>query len=136
MNYEDMIFTDNDKARLKENRNAICKWIMENIVPYINDDDTLKVDFGGIYRCPRSGSPIEKYHLRVYGSPHEFYFMGSNGSGNIGFAEKFGVYDPFEKAGAYRIYPVVDNWKMIKSALLNQIEERKVAKGNIYSFEV
>lgn len=136
MNYDDMVFSNDDKARLKENRNAICKWIMENIVPNIADDDTLKIDFGGIYKCPRSGTPVEKYHLRVWGKPYSFYFMGNRGSGNIGFAKQFGVYESFEKAGAYDVYPVVDNWKMIKRELLNQIEERKVAKGSIYAFEV
>lgn len=137
MNYEDMVFTDNDKARLKENRDAICKWIMDNVVPNIEDEDVLKIDFGGTYRCPRTGTPIEKYHFRVYGEPNHFYFMEDLGRGNIGYAQKFGGYQPFEKAySPYEIYPIIDNWKMIKMKLINQIEEHKKAKGNIYAFEV
>lgn len=138
MNYEDMIFTDGDKARLKENRNAICNWIIENIVPMVDDDDSLRIDYGGIYRCPRTGTPVEKYHLVVYGKPHKFYFMGDRGKGCIGYGEKFGgCHEPFENAySPYDIYPVVDNWKMIKNKLLSMVEERKRARGRIYTFEV
>lgn len=138
MKYENMTFTDNDRARLKENRDAICAWIMNNIVPAIDDDASLQVDFGEIYRCPRTGTPIETYHFVVYGKIHHFYFMGDRGSGCIGYGEKFGgCHEPFEKIGSpYKIYPVVDNWKMIKGRLLSMVEERKRARGRIYTFEV
>ena len=138
MRYEDMVFTDNDKSRLKENRDAICSWIMENIVPFMDEDDTLRIDFGPIYRCPRTGTRIETYHLAVYGRKHNFYFMGDRGSGFIGYGEKFGgLYDPFEKVcSPYEIFPVVDNWKMIKRRLLGMAGERKAAKKSIYTFEV
>ena len=138
MRYEDMIFTDNDKSRLKENRDAICSWVMENIVPFIDDDASLSVDFGPIYRCPRTGTPIETYHLAVYGRKHSFYFMGERGSGFIGYGEKFGgLHDPFEKVySPYETFPVVDNWKMIKQRLLSMGEERKGARKSIYTFEV
>ena len=138
MKYENMTFTDNDRAKLKENRDAICAWIMENIVPVINDDSSLKIDFGEIHRCPRTGTPIETYHLVVYGKIHRFYFMGDKGSGYIGYGEKFGgCHEPFEKVcSPYEIYPVVDNWKMIKGKLLSMVSEQKKAKESIYAFEV
>ena len=138
MKYEDMIFTDNDKARLKENRDAICTWIMKNIVPVIDDDASLHVDFGDIYRCPRSGTPIETYHFVVYGKEHSFYFMSDRGKGCIGYGQKFGgCHEPFEKAySPYDIFPIVDNWKMIKSKLLSMVSEQKKAKESIYVFEV
>lgn len=138
MNYEDMVFTENDKARLKENRNAICKWIMENIVPFIDEDVSLKIDYGETYRCPRTGNPIETYHFVVYGKEHHFYFMGDRGKGYVGYGQKFGgCHESFEKAySPYDIYPVVDNWKMIKNRLLSMVKEHKVAKKSIYEFEV
>lgn len=138
MDYGDMRFTENDKKRLLENRDAICAWIMENIVPAIDDDESVRVDYGGTYRCPRSGTPTEMYHFVVYGKKNHFYFMGDKGTGYIGYGEKFGgCHEPFEKAySPYDIYPVVDNWKMIKQVLLSTVEERKRAKKSIYSFEV
>ena len=137
MRYENMTFTDNDKARLKENRDAICNWIIKNIVPVIDDDASLHVDFGDIYRCPRSGTPIETYHFVVYGKEHPFYFMGDREKGYIGYAQKFGGYEPFEKAySPHYIFPIVDNWKMIKSKLLSMVSEQKRARESIYIFEV
>lgn len=138
MKYENMTFTDEDCARLRTNRDAICGWIMENIVPAIDDDASLCIDFGDIYRCPRTGTPIETYHLVVYGKKHQFYFMSDKGTGYIGYGEKFGgCHNPFEKVySPYEIYPVVDNWKMIKGKLLSMVDERKRAKGKIYRFEV
>lgn len=137
MEYNDMIFTDNDKTRLRENRDAIVSWIMENIVPYMDKNDTLRVDYGETYRCPRDGSSVENYHFRVYGKENHFYFMGDRGTGYVGYAQKFGGFESFKKAySPYDIYPVVDNWQMIKGELLGQIAERKEAKKSIYAFEV
>lgn len=138
MRYDNMTFTNNDKARLKENRDIICRWIMENIVPSMNEDDVFHIDFGDIYRCPRSGTPIETYHLVVYGKEHSFYFMGDRGRSHIGYGEKFGgCHEPFEKVySPYEIYPVVDNWRMIKCKLLDMIEKHKRARKIIYTFKV
>lgn len=138
MNYENMTFTDGDKARLIESRNMICDWIMKNIVPTINDDDSLRVSFGGTYRCPVSRKTTERYHIVVYGERHNFYFMGNRGTGYIGYGEKFGgCWDPLEKVySPYEIYPIVDNWKMIKARLLSMVAELKLVKKNIYTFEI
>ena len=135
MRYRDMVFTKNDEARLRENRDAICNWIMENIVPMLNKDDVLDVDFYENYRCQRTGF-IETYRFRVYGRKERFYIERFRGNGYVGFG-RGRICEPFEEnPNPYDIYPVVDNWRMIKSRLLKMVTERKQAKRSIYEFEV
>ena len=45
-NYENMTFTDKDREQLKKNRDDICNWIKENIIPRMLNDDRIIIDFG------------------------------------------------------------------------------------------
>lgn len=109
---------------------------MERVIPELDKDDVLRIDYGVIYTCPRSGTKVESYHFRVYGEENNFYSNG-NGNGYIGYARKFGGYEPFETArNAYDIYPVVDNWQYIKSTILDELAERRANKKTIYEFQI
>lgn len=139
MKYEDMRFTDGDKKRLLENKQMIIDWVMENIVPNMVENSRIGCDFGGIYRCPRTGSTVEAYHFYVYSESNDFYSGGGTTTeGFIGYGQKFGYMDEsFESVhNPYDIYPVVDNWASIKRVLLNGIKEQKASKKQIYEFEV
>lgn len=139
MDYTELHFTEEDKQRLLQNKEEMVKWIMDNIVPFIQEDSKIKIDFGGIYHCPRSYSSVENYHFYVYGSKQKFYSGGgSNTEGYIGFGEKFGgISEAFETVRSpYDIYPIMDNWDMIKRTLLGSIKEQKENRKAIYSFQV
>ena len=141
MKYEDMTFTEEDKKRLEENRDQIIEWIETNIVPNIAKDDRIIVEFGGTYRDPRSfGDPVANYRLAVYGKEETIYSAGSGSTtkGNIGYGQRYGGISKAFKAvwSAWDLYPVIDNWKLIKDKLLNEMYERKKNKKAIYSFEV
>lgn len=135
----EMTFTDNDRARLKENKQAIIDWIKLNIVPFIDDDSKIECDFGGTYRCPRTGRSVDNYHFYVYGKEREFYSGGGHRTkGTIGFGEKFGyMSESFESVNSpYDIYLVVNNWKFIKRTLLDGVAAQERNRKSIYEFEV
>lgn len=139
MNYEDMKFTNDDKEKLKENKRMIIDWIKENIIPNMEKGSKIKCDFGGIYRCPRTNSTVELYHFWVYSEPKEFYSGGGTTTkGTIGYGQKFGyISQSFESVSSpYDIYPIVDNWSIIKNVLLNEIKNQKIIKNSIYNFSV
>lgn len=140
--YEEMKFTDNDKARLRENKEVICQWIMENIVPLLNEDDRIYIDYGGTYRSGREYSwseGVAYYHFAVYGRENEFRTGGGTRTkGYIGCGQKYGrIEQAFEKVfSPYDIYPVVDNWQIIKNKLISEAKRKKDDKKSIYAFEV
>lgn len=137
--YIDMNFTDRDRAQLKLNRDQIVQWIMENIVPMLNEDDHIYVDFGGTYSCPRTYSTIDNYHFAVYGSERNITSGGGRKTkGYIGYGEKFGgISQSFESTESpYEIYPVVDNWTTIKMCLMTRLKQIQEDKDAIYQFRV
>ena len=134
----ELIFTEEDKKQLIENRNKIYNWIMENIVPKINEDDRIVVDYGGTYMGMRSYETTSNYHIAVFGKRNTIYHGSEVTDGYIGIGEKYGnitrILDNNNVASD--IYPVVSNWSEIKEALLLEVEKRKESKKAIYNFEV
>lgn len=60
---DNLTFTTEQKEQLKNNVRAIERYIEENVVPYITGD--VRLEFGGVYHCPRTGSPTAMYTLYV-----------------------------------------------------------------------
>lgn len=134
-----MHFTDNDKEKLKENKRMIIEWITENIIPNMDEDSQIKCDFGDTYRCPRTYTTVESYHFWVFSEPRKFFSGGGRTTdGTIGYGRKFGYMDEsFESVNSpYDIFPIVDNWGLIKATLLNELEAQKANRRVINQFEV
>ena len=140
MEYSDLNFNDDEKKRIINNKKAIVSWIMNNVVLNIRDDDVIRIDYGGTYISPRGFSkPVNNYHIAVYGREQNFRNGGGkNTSGYIGIGEKYGmISESLENCTcAWDIYPIMDNWQLIKSELLYKVEELKKSKAAIYEFEV
>ena len=139
MDYERMTFTDNDRERLLANKEIIIDWIMENIVPNMDEEARFYVDFGGTYQAPGSWQTTENYHFGVYGAKRTFCSGGGRKTdGYIGCGQKYGgLSDAFETIKSpWEIYPIVDNWRMIKESLLSQVETAKRSRKSIYEFKV
>ena len=139
MNYKDMVFTKEDREALIRNKKHIVDWIMKNIVPNMQADSKIKCDFGETYTSPRSNMKVASYHFYVYSELKDFYSGGGTATnGCIGYGEKFGyMNESFESVTSpYDIYPIVDNWSLIKKTLLHGIEKQKRNKDVIYNFEV
>lgn len=140
MEYDNLIFTDAEKERLKENRNAVNAWIMENVVPHLAKEERIIIDYGDSYKAPGSFSePTTEYHFAVYGEEHQFYSGGGRQSkGYIGIGQRYGgISHAMQTVGnAYDLYPIFANWTLIKNRLLREVEDRKTKRMEIYSFTV
>lgn len=107
MNYEDMTFTESEREKLKENKKMIIDWITENIILYMNENSSIKCDFGGIHQCPRSSAKVDNYHFYVFSESREFHSGGGKTTeGKIGYGQKFGyINESFESVNSpYDIY--------------------------------
>ena len=140
MDYSDMAFSNSDKEQLIVNRDKICEWIMQNIVPELGEDDRIMIDYGGDYLGSRSCTKTTNYHIAVYGKDKNFVSGGGAKShGHIGIGERYGQisYALNENIKSpYSIYPIVVNWKELKNEMLAQLRKKRESKQKIYAFEV
>ena len=143
MSYGDIVgnmhFTDEETKILLEQRDKIVEWCMKNIVPRIPSGEYVSVDFGDIYRAPDSWETTTDYHFCVWSGPTRFYSYPTEGvEGCIGVGERFGgCGNAFHLIKYPRvIFPVVDNWKKIKTELLVKVCEMESRHEKIRSFEV
>ena len=60
---ENITFTTEQKEQIKQNALAIERYITENVVPRLAGD--VRLEFGGIHHCPRTGTPTPMYVLVV-----------------------------------------------------------------------
>lgn len=139
MKYENMEFTENEKEQLNKNKEMIIAWIMENIVPKMNENSHIMCDFGGVFTSSTTYNSTTEYHFAVYSSPQDFTTLGGGRKthGIIGYGEKFGyICESFESVFLpYQIFSVIDNWTLIKRELLKGLEEQQTTKKSIFSFE-
>jgi hypothetical protein len=136
MDIDNMVFSKDDKEQLKENRNKINEWIMENIVPKLAINESIQVDYGGYYRARGDfGEGTTMYHFAVYGEERSFSSSGGERTrGYVGIGEKYGgISHAIQVVGnPYELYPIIENWEHIKSCLINESNARANAKKNGY----
>ena len=134
-----MHFTPEEERILIGQRDMIVDWCMKNIVPRIPSGERASVDFGDICRDPGSWQTTTDYHFGVWSSPTRFHSYPTEGAeGCIGVGERFGgCGNAFHLIKYPRvIFPVVDNWKRIKTELLERVCEMEGRHDKIRSFEV
>ena len=139
MDYSDMHFSKEDAEQLVINRDKICEWIMQNIVPELDEDDYIMINYGGEYLGARSCIKTTNYHIAVYGKEREFISGGGiKTQGCIGIGEKYGYisYALKDRPSPYDIYPIVANWKNLKNEMNRQLLIKRSNRERIYEFEV
>ena len=137
--YSDMHFSKEDTEQLIANRDKICEWIMQNIVPELDEDDHIMIDYGGEYLGVRSYTKTTNYHIAVYGKEREFTSGGGTRTqGHIGIGERYGYISHAlkGKTNPYDIYPIVVNWRNLKDEMTSQLHRKKSNRRKIYTFEV
>ena len=121
---DNITFTTEQKEQLKTNVRAIERYIEENVVPYITGDVRLK--FGDIYHCPRTGTPTAMYTLCV--SPEKkSRYAGWNVYKNayVGLECKFGPAFILEERLPYDQYALLKNWQSLKQQLEQVIDKQR-----------
>lgn len=140
MDLDNMIFSAEDKENLKENRNKINAWIMENIVPKLAPNERIHVDYGGRYKARNDWTEgTTRYHFAVYGEEQTFYSGGGDKTkGYVGVGQKYGgISHALQTVGnPYDLYPIIENWTHVKSCLVNEANARANARKSIQNFEV
>lgn len=143
MTYADTIrnmqFSDEERKVLKAQRDLVVKWIMDNIVPRIPKGEHILIDFGDRYKAPTAWDWTTEYHFGVYGEPHSFWAdHDDNITGYVGFGELYGGLGHAVEhlKSPYDIFPIINNWKVIKQNLFEEVCRLEDKHSSIANFTI
>ena len=132
---ENITFTQAQKEQIKNNALAIERYIVENVVPRLAGD--VRLEFGGTYHCPRTGTPTPMYVLVIKPELYDFC-SGWNKyqKAHVGLEKGFGPAVIFEERYAGDLYALLQNWSSLKTKIEQIIANQGAANAFINNFEV
>ena len=132
---ENITFTTEQKEQIKQNALAIERYITENVVPRLAGD--VRLEFGGIHHCPRTGTPTPMYVL-VVKKESDYFCAGWNKTQTayVGLVYKLGPAMILEDRQTDVLYALLQNWSSLKVELERAIKEQDSANAFINNFEV
>lgn len=132
---ENITFTKEQKEQIKNNALAIERYIVENVVPRLAGD--VRLEFGGTYHCPRTGTPTPMYVLVIKPELYDFC-SGWNKyqKAHVGLEKGFGPAVIFEERYAGDLYVLLQNWSSLKTKIEQIIANQGAANAFINNFEV
>lgn len=132
---ENITFTTEQKEQIKQNALAIERYIVENVVPRLAGD--VRLEFGGTYHCPRTGTPTPMYVLVIKPELYDFC-SGWNKyqKAHVGLEKGFGPAVIFEERYAGDLYVLLQNWSSLKTKIEQIIANQGAANAFINNFEV
>ena len=132
---ENITFTTEQKEQIKQNALAIERYITENVVPRLAGD--VRLEFGGIHHCPRTGTPTPMYVL-VVKKESDYFCAGWNKTQKacVGLVYKFGPAMILEERQTDALYALLQNWSSLKTKIEQIIANQDATNAFINNFEV
>ena len=132
---ENITFTTEQKERIKQNVLAIEHYIVENVVPRLAGD--IRLDFGGIHHCPRTGTPTPMHVLVIKKDIYPFC-VGWNETQEafVALETRFGRGYILTDCYIDDLYDLLQNWSSLKVELERAVKEQDAANAFINNFEV
>ncbi len=132
---ENITFTTEQKEQIKQNALAIERYIVENVVPRLAGG--VRLEFGGTYHCPRTGTPTPMYVLVIKPELYDFC-SGWNKyqKAHVGLEKGFGPAVIFEECYVGDLYVLLQNWPSLKTKIEQIIANQNAASAFINNFEV
>lgn len=135
INMGNITFTTEQKERIKQNVLAIEHYIVENVVPRLTSD--IRIEFGGIHHCPRTGTPTPMHVLVIKKDIYPFC-AGWNETQEafVALETKFGRGCVLTTCYINDLYDLLQNWSLLKVELERAVKEQDAANAFINNFEV
>ena len=132
---ENITFTAEQREQIRQNALAIERYIDENVVPRLAGN--VRLEFGGTYRCPRTGTPTPMYVLVI--KPQLDYFCSGwnqQQQAHVGLVSKFGPVMVLGERQTEAMYTLLQNWSSLKARLEDVIANQNAANAFINNFIV
>ena len=132
---ENITFNQEQKEQIKQNALAIERYIVENVVPRLAGD--VRLEFGGTYHCPRTGTETPMYVLVVKKEPYHFCGgWNKTQDAHVGLVYGFGPAIVLEERQTDALYALLQNWSSLKVKLEKTIMDQDSANAFINNFEI
>ena len=132
---ENITFTTEQKEQIKQNALAIEHYIVENVVPRLAGD--VRLEFGGIHQCPRTGAVTPMYVLVIKKDPY-YFCAGWNKTqeAHVGLVYGFGPAIILAERQTDALYALLKDWPSLKVKLERTIRDQDAANAFINNFTV
>lgn len=132
---KNITFTTEQKEQIKQNALAIERYITENVVPRLSSD--IRLEFGGIHHCPRTGTPTSMHVLVIKKDLYPFC-VGWNKTQEafVALETKFGRGCILTACYIDALYDLLQNWSSLKAKIEQLIAKQDAANAFINNFEV
>ena len=132
---ENITFTTEQKESIKQNALAIEHYIVENVVPRLAGD--VRLEFGGIHHCPRTGTPTPMYVLVVKKEPDSFCAgWNKTQEAHVGLVYGFGPAIILAERQTDALYALLQNWSSLKTKIEQIIAKQDATNAFINNFEI
>ena len=132
---ENITFTTEQKEQIKQNALAIERYIVENVVPRLAGD--VRLEFGGVHHCPRTGTPTPMYVLVVKKEPDSFCAgWNETQKAHVGLVYGFGPAMVLEERQTDALYALLQNWSSLKTKIEQIIANQDAANAFINNFQI
>ena len=132
---ENITFTEEQKEQIKQNALMIERYIVENVVPRLAGD--VRLEFGGVHHCPRTGTPTPMYVLVIKKEPDSFCAgWNKTQKAHVGLVYGFGPAMVLEECQTDTLYALLQNWSSLKTKIEQIIAKQDATNAFINNFEV
>ena len=132
---ENITFNQKQQEQIKSNALAIERYIIENVIPRISSD--IRLEFGGIHYCPRTGTPTPMHVLVIKKEPYPFC-AGWNETQEafVALETKFGRGCVLTTCYIDDLYDLLQNWSSLKTKIEQTIANQDAANAFINNFQI
>ena len=132
---ENITFNQEQKEQIKQNALMIERYIIENVIPRISSD--IRLEFGGIHYCPRTGTPTPMHVLVIKKEPYPFC-AGWNETQEafVALETKFGRGCVLTTCYIDDLYDLLQNWSSLKTKIEQIIANQDAANAFINNFQI
>lgn len=132
---ENITFTKEQKEQIKNNALAIERYIVENVVPRLAGD--VRLEFGGVHYCPRTGAPTPMHVLVIKKEPYPFCADWNEiQEAFVALETRFGRGCVLTTCYIDDLYDLLQNWSSLKTKIEQIIAKQDATNAFINNFEV
>lgn len=140
-------FTEQEKELIVANAMKIQNYLETDVVPKITQ--RIVIGFGGTHQNPRGYDSIDKYRLFIAPETDKLalyvdFADSKEEKGTVGITECFSHIEPIRGKvyyGKYDVrheglYQLIQNWSIIKSKILTEVDRQQREQHILTNFEI
>lgn len=132
-----MGYSKEEIAQIQKNIEAVNNWLLENIVPYLRNDDKITVGFGEMEPIGRGCWGKEHHYSLTVRGNKEIYFRTGGAVFGFNLPDYRKDDDMIVNKSLWSWgMKLLDQWRIVKPKLIDELEVYKQKYSAVFEFEV